>query len=291
MKIGFIGVGAIGYPMAERLLPHHDVAVFDVNHARAQELAAKGGTAAATAADAARDADVVVIMVATPEQLVSAAFDDEGAVAGMGPGSTLLVMSSVGIDSVQATAAAVQERGIRVVDAPVTGGVVRAITGELTILLGGEPADIDRVRPVLGHLGAKLAICGPRVGDGQAVKIVNQLLCSVHLAVAGEALALAGSLGLDPAAVLEVVGSGAAASFMLNDRGPRMLQPEPPVLSAIDIFVKDAHLVQDAASAVANATPILDAAAERFEAAQAAGLGRHDDSAVYRTYTAVTTPA
>lgn len=289
MNIGFIGVGAIGFPMAERLLPHHDVSVFDVNQARAQELAEKGAVAAATAAAAAIGADVVIIMVATPEQLESAAFDETGAVAGMAPGSTLLVMSSVGIDSVQATAEALQERGIRVVDAPVTGGVVRAITGELTILLGGDEADIDRVRPVLVHLGTKLAVCGPRVGDGQAVKLVNQLLCSVHLAVAGEALALAGSLGLDPAAVLEVVGSGAAASFMLNDRGPRMLQSDPEVLSAIDIFVKDSHLVQGAAVAAASATPILDAAAARFESAQAAGLGREDDSAVYRTYAAVPT--
>ncbi|MFV0254473.1 MAG: NAD(P)-dependent oxidoreductase [Beutenbergiaceae bacterium] len=285
MNIGFIGVGAIGYPMAERLLPHFEVTVFDVDSARVAELAAQGATTAGSAADAAGGADVVIVMVATPAQLNAVLFESTGAAVSMTPGSTMLIMSSVGIDSARSAADSLRGQGVRVVDAPVTGGVVRAIAGELTILLGGDATDIDRVRPVLAHLGSKLAICGARVGDGQAVKLVNQHLCSIHLAAAGEALALAGALGLYPAAVLDTVGSGAAASFMLNDRGPRMLQEDPPVLSAIDIFVKDAHLVQDAALAAGALTPILDAAADRFDVARAAGLGRVDDSAVYRTYT------
>ncbi|WP_460798704.1 NAD(P)-dependent oxidoreductase [Microbacterium sp. GXF0217] len=284
MKVGFVGIGAIGYPMAERLLPHHDVTVFDLNRERVAELASRGATAAATAGEAAAGSEVTVVMVATPAQLASALFDASGIAASAAQGSTVLIMSSVGVEAVTTAADALTQQGLVVVDAPVTGGVVRARTGELTLLLGGDDAHIAAVLPVLELLGTRLAKCGPRIGDGQAVKLVNQLLCSVHLAVAGEALSLAESLGLDPAAVLEIVGSGAAASFMLNDRGPRMLEAEPPVLSAIDIFVKDSHLVQEAAAASHADTPILDAAARRFELAQDAGLGRFDDSAVLRTY-------
>ena len=284
MKIGFIGIGAIGYPMAERLLPHHDVTVFDLNRERVAELATQGARTAATAAEATRESEVTIVMVATPEQLEAALFADDGVAAAARAGTTILIMSSVGVAAATAANDRLRTNGIIVVDAPVTGGVVRARSGELTILLGGSPAEIDAVRPVLECLGTRLAICGPSVGDGQAVKLVNQLLCSVHLAVAGEALSLAEALGLDPAAVLEIVGSGAAASFMLNDRGPRMLEEQPAVLSAIDIFVKDSRLVQDAARASRASTPILDAAAARFELAQTAGLGRSDDSAVLHTY-------
>lgn len=283
MKIGFIGVGAIGFPMAERLLADHDLAVYDVNNAQTAALAQRGARAASSAADAARGTDATIVMVATPEQLGDALFN-EGVADGAPTGSSVIIMSSVGVAAVVAAAADLRSRGLRVIDAPVTGGVVRALTGELTILLGGDLVEIETVRPVLEVLGANLPICGVKIGDGQAVKLVNQLLCSVHLAVAGEALNLAAALGLDARSVLDVVGSGAASSFMLNDRGPRMFDGDAPVLSAIDIFVKDSGLVQDAAATAGADTPILDAAARRFRQAQEAGLGREDDSAVIHTY-------
>ncbi|MDJ0350754.1 NAD(P)-dependent oxidoreductase [Cryobacterium sp. PH29-G1] len=284
MKVGFVGVGAIGMPMAERLLAHHDVTVYDVTASQVALLAAKGATAASSAAEAAQGADATIVMVATPAQLNSALFGAGGVAEGAVAGSTVIIMSSVGIDSVVRAAEKLDQLGILVLDAPVTGGVVRADTGELTLLIGGDSALVAAMKPVLSLLGTTLAQCGDRVGDGQAVKLVNQLLCSVHLAVAGEALTLADSLGLDPQAVLDIIGSGAASSFMLNDRGPRMLQNNPSVLSAIDIFVKDSTLVQDAAAISGAATPILDAAAARFTQAQLAGLGRSDDSAVIQTY-------
>lgn len=285
MNVSFIGVGAIGLPMAKRLIPHHSVTVFDLATDRVKELVQLGATAAESAAKAAAASETVIIMVATPEQLEQALFGPEGAAEGFKIGSTAIIMSSVGIEAVTAAAEKLKDQNVKVVDAPVTGGVVRAITGELTILTSGADEDIDKVRPVLQHLGTNISRSGNRVGDGQAVKLVNQLLCSVHLAVAGEALNFAKRLGLDPQAVLETVGAGAAASFMLNDRGPRMLSPdEPPVLSAVDIFVKDSNLVKDAASRIGAHTPILEAANERFRQVSTAGFGRADDSAVIRAF-------
>lgn len=285
MNVSFIGVGAIGLPMAKRLIPHCNVTVFDLAADRVQELVQLGASAAESASKAAAASEIVIVMVATPEQLDQALFGPDGAAEGLKIGSTAIIMSSVGIDSVTSVAEKLKNQNVNVVDAPVTGGVVRAITGELTILTSGADDDIEKVRPVLRHLGTNISRSGNRVGDGQAVKLVNQLLCSVHLAVAGEALNFAKQLGLDPQAVLETVGAGAASSFMLNDRGPRMLSTdEPPVLSAVDIFVKDSTLVKDAAARVGAHIPLLEAANSKFREVSAAGFGRLDDSAVIRAF-------
>lgn len=285
MNVSFIGTGAIGLPMAKRLIPHFTVTAFDPATERVEELVALGAHGADSAAKAAAASDVVILMVATPAQLEKAIFGRGGASEGLKAGSTLVIMSSVGVESAKSAAGRLEQRGISVVDAPVTGGVVRAITGELSILTGGDGGEIDQLEPVLKHLGTNIVRCGKKVGDGQAVKLVNQLLCSVHLAVAGEALAFAKKLGLDPEEVLKTVGAGAAGSFMLNDRGPRMLMREPaPVLSAIDIFVKDSSLVKEAAEKIGAEVPLLDGAAYMFQAAAAAGLGRADDSSVIRAF-------
>lgn len=284
MRLGFVGAGAMGMPMIRRLTAEHDVAVFDVDPARRRELQDAGARAAGTAADAARDADATIVMVATPDQLRAAALGSGGVAEGAEPGSLVIIMSSVGRDAAAEVSAALAAHGIHTIDAPVTGGVVRAVSGELTILLGGDAADIARVDPVLHLLGARLTVCGAHVGDGQAVKLVNQLLCTVHLAAAAEALSLARALRLDPAMVLSVVETGAAGSFMLSDRGPRMLDADPPVLSAVDIFAKDAGLVSECARDAGLAVPVLEAARERVLAARSAGFGRDDDSSIIRIY-------
>ena len=287
--IAFVGIGAIGRPMAERLVAAgSDVTGVDPFPA-AQERAVASGVRAVSSITEASGADTIIVMVATPDQLaelVTTALAD-----GPVSGQTWVVMSTVG-------PAAVIEQGDRllaarahVVDAPVTGGVARARTGELTIFLSGEPADIERVATVLAPLGT-VKVVGDAVGDGQAIKVVNQHLCAVHIVAAAEALALADSLGLDPAQVLPLVESGAAASWMLSDRGPRMLgDTEVEVTSQVNIFVKDSGLVADAARSAGAETPLLDAARTRYLAAAEAGLGSRDDSRVIETYETPFTPA
>lgn len=285
MKIAFVGVGAIGTPMARRLVEHsHHVTVFDINPERTAQLATYGAHVAQTATDAVAGAEAVVVMVATPQQLHAAVLGPNGAAPGLAEGTTVIVMSTVGAEAVKAVAETLSRQGVLTLDAPVTGGVVRAETGELTILVGGDRALEDRFRHVLTSIGTNIVHCGDAVGDGQSVKLVNQLLCSVHLAVAGEALEFARTLGLDPATVLDTIGGGAAHSFMLTDRGPRMLADNPPVKSSVDIFVKDSSLVVAAAAASGATIPLLATAAAQFAAASAAGLGARDDSAVITTF-------
>jgi 3-hydroxyisobutyrate dehydrogenase/putative dehydrogenase len=282
--IAFIGLGAIGLPMAESIAR----AGFDVlgvepsetGRARADAV----GIRSVPSADGIADAGTVVVMVATAEQL--RAVVDTALDAVSVAGTRWIVMSTVGPEAIRREAERIVAAGGRIVDAPVSGGVARAATGELTLFVSGAAEDVDAVRPVLEAMGTAHVV-GDAVGDGQSVKIVNQHLCAVHIAAAAEALALAESLGLDAGFVLDVVGQGAAASFMLSDRGPRMLQgPDAPVRSQVGIFVKDTGLVADAAAGASVRLPVLAAARERFLQAAAAGLSTADDSRVIETYRA-----
>lgn len=279
--VTFVGTGAIGLPMARRLVDAgHDTTGVDTLPA-ALERAAAAGVPAVAGFGAAPRAEFVVAMVATPDQLDALVTE---ALAGDVAGQCWIVMSTVGPDSVRAQAARLTGAGAAVVDVPVTGGVARAATGELTLFASGPAADVAAARPVLEALGVVREV-GGEVGEGQAIKVVNQHLCAIHIVAAAEALALAGSLGLDQAQVLSLVEQGAAGSFMLSDRGRRMLQgTDVDVASAISIFVKDSGLVADAAGAVGARTPLLEVARERYLRAAEAGLTARDDSRVIETY-------
>lgn len=280
MNVTFIGIGAIGLPMALQIKgAGHDVTGVDLSP-RALAMAQESGLAAVDSFAAAPAPQVVVAMVATPQQLASLV-DSVGTKL---DGQTWVVMSTVGPDAVREQGERLRAAGARVVDAPVTGGTARAKTGQLVIFASGDAKDIGAVRPVLDAMGSA-RITGPKLGDGQAIKVVNQHLCSVHIVAAAEALNLARSLGLDPAAVLELVEKGAAGSWMLSDRGPRMLQgTDVNVTSSINIFVKDSDLVADAAKAAGADVPLLSIANARYHEAADAGLGLRDDSRVIETW-------
>ena len=282
--VAVLGLGAMGLPMATCLAPHAVVRAFDPTPERAALASERGVKAAASAREAARGADVVLLAVRNSAQLDSALFGDDGVAAVLTPGAVILLTSTIGIEPVRQVAARLADAGFHLVDAPVSGGPVRAGNGTLLITVGATDEAFDKVAPVLEVLAGTLKRMGPRPGDGQAMKTVNQLLCGVHIAAGAEALALARALGLDPAAALETLGAGAAESFMLGDRGPRMLQAYDDggaeVRSRLDIFVKDMGIVTGAAKAVHLATPVAAAAEQLFLLGEARGLGASDDSAV-----------
>ena len=280
MKITFIGVGAIGLPMALQIKhAGHEVTGVDVSTAVIVNATSSGIETVNDFSDAPR-ADVVVVMVATPDQLAGLI----GQVAESVEGQLWLIMSTVGPQSVREQGEILRRAGAHVVDAPVTGGVARARTGELVIFAAGEPADLALAAPVLEAIGI-VRVTGQRLGDGQSIKVVNQHLCSVHIVAAAEALSLARSLGLDPATVLKFVEKGAAGSWMLSDRGPRMVAgTDVEVTSTINIFVKDSGLVMSAGDSCGAELPLLSIAHERFCNAAHAGLGLRDDSRVIETW-------
>lgn len=282
MRVGWLGLGAMGAPMAGCLArAGHSVVAYDIAPGRAGALAGDGVQAADSITAAVRDAGLAVIMVATPDQVDEVLFGPGGAAGALADGAVVVIMATVGPEVVAEVAARLGRGGVTVVDAPVSGGVQRAAAGDLLIMVSGADDAVGQARPLLDALARSAPLVGPVPGDGQRMKLVNQLLCGVHIAAAAEALAFAESLGLDPGECWRVLRDGAAASFMFEDRGQRMIAGEfREPRSALDIFVKDMGLVS-AAAEHAGAPAQLTAAARRlYEQGHEAGLGRLDDSAL-----------
>src|ERR671921_1475181 len=272
---GFIGLGAMGTPMAKRIVSAgFDLSVFDVRPENTDPLVELGATRAGSPREAAEGAEALVLMVVNAEQAENALFGEDGAAETLSPKSTVVVMSTIGPEAVRGIEGRLAGRGAKLLDAPVSGGVARAERGDLLIMAGG-PADLfEEVRPLLAAMGSTVAHCGGSVGDGQSVKLVNQLLCGVHIAAAGEAVGYAEALGLDTRSVFETIRHGAANSFIFEDRGERMLEREfVPAKSALDIFVKDMGLVREAAGEQGFRTPLADAAHRLYEMGSSLGLG------------------
>lgn len=282
MRVGWLGLGAMGAPMAACLArAGHSVQAYDIVSGRAEALAADGVLPAESVAAAVAGTHLTAIMVATPDQLEEAVFGPDGAGSALPSGAIVVIMATVGPEAVASAARRLAAHGIAVVDAPVSGGVQRAGQGDLLIMVSGAPAPVDWVRPVLETLARSAPVVGLDAGDGQRMKLVNQLLCGVHIAAAAEALSFAEALGLDPAECWRVLRDGAAASFMFEDRGARMLEGRfDEVRSAMDIFVKDMGLVDAAAGQAGAQVPLTTAARRLYDRGHDLGLGRQDDSAL-----------
>ena len=282
--VGFIGLGAMGAPMAANLLAAgFAVRGYDTRTDATQRLSSAGGNAAASAREAASGADALVLMVVDAAQARAVLFDD-GALDALAPDGLVLLMSTCPPGEVEAMASAVEAAGRAFVDCPVSGGVAGARAASLTIMAAGSLPAFERATPLLEAMGGTVVHVGERPGQGAAVKSINQLLCGVHLAAAAEALTLAAKAGVDRATLLGVVGGSAASSWMLRDRGPRMLEADPEVTSAVDIFVKDLGIVLAAGREAKAALPLAATAHQLFLAVSGAGDGAADDSQVIRAY-------
>lgn len=284
--VAVLGLGAMGLPMATRLATRLTVRGFDIAEHRLQ-LAAEAGVARFDSArEAAAGADAVLLAVRDGAQLDGVLFGIDGVTEALTPGSVVILTSTVGTEAIPATVERLAAHGVALVDAPLSGGPVRAGAGDLLVVVGAEPAALARALPVLELLASTLTVVGDRPGDGQALKTVNQLLCGIHIAAAAEALALADALGLDQQKTLTALEAGTAGSFMLSNRGPRILQAYTDegaeVLSRLDIFVKDLGIVGKATRAAGLPSPLAAAAEQLFLLGQTQGLGAADDSAVIR---------
>ena len=286
-----LGLGAMGLPMALRLAETFTVRGFDLSADRVA-LAREGGVETFGSARAASDgADIVLIAVRDSAQLNDVLFGEEGGIAVvLQPGASVIMTSTVGLNAVKDVAGQLENVGVHFVDAPLSGGPARARTGDLLVVVGASVDAQAIAQPLLDRLASTLSVVGPHAGDGQAFKTVNQLLCGIHIAAAAEALALAQGLGLDVAKTLDLLNTGAAASFMLANRGPRMVEAlegiEPDVLSRIDIFVKDMGIVADASRTSNVPTPLASIAEQMFRIGAIRGLGMQDDATVISVITA-----
>ncbi len=284
-RIAVIGLGSMGFGMAVSLVrAGFDVAGYDVVAANAQRLADAGGYVAATPAAAAVGADAVVCVVVNAAQTEAILFGADGCAAAMAPGSVFISCATMAPDVVRALAARLEGQGLHYLDAPISGGAVRAAEGKLTVLASGSAAAFERARPVLGALAATLHELGDAPGVGAGFKMVNQLLAGVHIAAACEAVAFGASLGLDLRKLYEVITGSAGNSWMFENRVPHILDADYAPRSAVNIFTKDLGIVLDMARTAPLAVPMAGSALQLFLMTAAAGMGRDDDASVARLF-------
>ncbi|WP_216919201.1 NAD(P)-dependent oxidoreductase [Synechococcus sp. CCAP 1479/9] len=288
LPVGFIGLGALGAPMAANLLAQgFPLTVHNRHRERELPLAVAGAQRAATPAAAARGAAVLALCLsddaAVAAVLLGEGGDAAAAVAGLAPGALVVDFSTIAPQTSRAMAAALAERGVAYLDAPVTGGTEGARAGTLSVLVGGAAADLERARPVLEAVGGTITAIGP-VGAGQAAKAVNQVLVAGSYAAVAEALALGQRLGLPMEEVRQALLGGAAGSWALEHRGGAMLRGEFPLGFRLRLHRKDLAIALEAAAAGGLGLPVAGLVAAMEDDLIAAGHGDEDVSALARWF-------
>ncbi len=284
MKIGFIGLGDMGAPMAERVVKA-GFPVFTTFHRRrepADALAALGARVMPTAEEVARASDAVITILPADAELHETVLGPHGLVEGFAPGKVLIEMTTATAASVIAAERALSAVGGRVLDAPVSGGTTAAAQGTLTIMVGGDTALLEECRPLLATMGTRIIHVGP-LGQGKVVKMINQVLAATHLLALGEAFALGVRCGADPATLYSVIKESSGYSKMMDLRLQGFLfagsfQPG----FKLDLMKKDVNLALDSARAQGVPLLLTSAVGQMFAAASAAGCGSADFSAAAR---------
>ncbi len=284
MKIGIVGLGSMGFGMATSLLrAGHAVCGSDMNPDAVARLRVAGGMAK-DLADAAPELDALVIVVLNAAQVEAVLFGSEGIAALLPKGAVVICCVTVAPDFARAMAARCSSLHLHYLDAPISGGSVKAAQGQLSIMASGSPAAFSAARPMLTATAQKVFELGDDAGAGSAMKAVNQMLAGVHIAAMAEAVTFGMTQGITPATFLAVIPECAGTSWMLENRAPHVVAGDYTPHSAVDIWPKDLGIVLDAARAAKFPAPLTAAALQQFVAASGSGLGRQDDAAVAKVY-------
>lgn len=280
--IGIVGLGLLGHAIASRLIKAgHTVIGFDVLPDRVSALAAMGGTPASSAAAVAQSAEAVCTLLPSLATAEAAILGAGGILAGARPDLAVIQMSTISPTLTERLAREVTARGLGFLDCPVSGTSSMVERGDGIFFVGGDRALFERWQPVLESVLARAVLVG-RVGQAMVLKLVANLLVALNSAAAAEALTLARKAGLDLSLALDVLNASAAASSMLKVRGPMIVRGEFPAQMKLDLFMKDIHLMQEAATAVGAPLPFTDLAERLYAAAQAQGHGGEDLAVVVR---------
>jgi 3-hydroxyisobutyrate dehydrogenase len=264
-RLAFIGLGIMGGPMAGHLLTAgHALVVNTRSKSRANDLLKRGAKWAATAADAAKDADVVFVCVPDTPDVQRVVLGADGILSSARAGAVVVDHSTISPAATKTMASALAQRGVFMLDAPVSGGDMGAKNATLSIMVGGEAAAFERVKPLLAHMGKTITHTGPS-GSGQLTKLVNQILVSVNNLAVCEALTFARANGLDEPKTLAAVAGGAAGSWQLTNLGPRMIVGDFAPGFMIKLQVKDLRLALEAAKESGLKLPALETVAKLFQ--------------------------
>lgn len=287
--VGVIGLGSMGLGVAKTLCrAGFETWGFDVRDAAVLEFEEAGGHAASSPAALGQQVDVAIVLVATADQVRTVLFGEAGAAAAMHEGSVVIASATVPASFAVETGFLLSEHGVLMLDAPLSGGVVGAESGTLSLMASGPDEAFALAADVLDAIGSKVYRLGSKHGVGSTVKTINQLLAGVHIAASAEAMALGIRAGVDPRTLFEVISNSAGASWMFNNRVPHILDGDYAPKSAVDIFVKDLGIVLETGKGLTFPLPLTATAHQQFLAASAGGLGRQDDSAVIKVFQRLT---
>jgi 3-hydroxyisobutyrate dehydrogenase len=266
------------------------VHAYDVKKPALDAFAAEGGLACASPAELGGKCEGVLTVVVNAAQTEAVLFGENGALEAMKPGSVVLACATVSPQFAADLGRRIGEKGVLLLDAPLSGGAAKANSGDMTMMTSGPADAYAACEDVLGAIAGKVYRLGDAHGAGSKVKIINQLLAGVHIAAAAEAMALGLREGVDPDALYDVITHSAGNSWMFENRVPHILAGDYTPLSAVDIFVKDLGLVLDTARTSKFPLPLSAAAHQMFMMASTAGHGGEDDSAVIKIFPGIDIP-
>ena len=284
MKIGFIGLGIMGRPMSRNLLKAgYQVVGYNRSRAAGEDLARAGGTAAASVAEVAEQCSLIVTMLPNSPEVAEVALGPGGLAERARPGTLLADMSSIAPLAAREIHGRLAEKGLRMIDAPVSGGEPKAVDGTLSVMAGGAQADFDQALPVLRTMASAVIRVG-EIGAGNIAKLANQIVVAVNIAAVGEALTLAAKAGADPELVFEAIRGGLAGSAVLEAKAPMMLTGNITPGFKIDLHRKDLNNILDTGQEVRAPLPLSTLIMEFMETLAQMGLGSADHSALIRYY-------
>ena len=283
MKIGLIGLGIMGKPMAKNLLKAgYDLTVSDLNQASVDEIVAAGAKAA-TNAEIGETCDVVLTMVPNSPQVKAVMLGEDGVAAHMKPGSVFIDMSSINPVASKEIAAELAKRGIEMLDAPVSGGEPKAIDGTLSFMVGGKQEVFDQYKDILGAMGASVVRCGD-VGAGNTTKLANQIIVACNIQAVAEALTLAQKAGVNPQLVFEAIRGGLAGSTVMNAKAPMMIAGNDKPGFKVNLHIKDLNNALDCAHSVGAPVPMTAGVQEILQWVHNHEGGQKDHSAIAQYY-------
>ena len=290
MKIGFIGLGIMGKPMAKNLLKagYTDLLVNNRSQAPIQELEAAGARGASQA-EIGESCDVVITMLPNSPQVKEVMLGDanNGVASHMKPGSIFIDCSSINPVASKEIAAALAEKGVEMLDAPVSGGEPKAIDGTLSFMVGGKQEIFDQCKDILSAMGASVVRCG-EVGAGNTTKLANQIIVACNIQALSEALTLAKMAGVEPELVFQAIKGGLAGSTVMNAKAPMMIEGNDKPGFKIDLHIKDLNNALDCAHTVGSPLPMTAAVQEIFQWLHNNGCGQDDHSSIIKYYKKLT---
>lgn len=282
--IGFIGLGIMGRPMAKNLLrAGYALKVYDLNQDAVKDLEASGAKAAASISDIAQSCPIIITMLPNSPHVKSVVLG-EGGVYDHAPAGTLVVdMSSIAPDASKTMEEKLKTKGIRMIDAPVSGGEPKAVEGTLAIMVGGEEADFEEAKPLFDVLGSSALLVGP-IGSGNTCKLTNQIIVALNISALSEGLLLAKRAGADVEKVFQAIRGGLAGSTVMNAKAPMILEGNFNPGFKIDLHIKDLGNALDTGAATGTPLPLTSEVMQMLQVLRADGEGQSDHSAIAKYY-------